>query len=73
MTLFITQQTEVLTFHHVDEILEVLPSKDKLTNSASLPLNILLFSATQSGIYRVESRIQGCPGFSYMGQILIRK
>ena len=25
MTLFITQQTEVLTFHHADEILEVLP------------------------------------------------
>ena len=25
MTLFITQQTEVLTFHHTDEILEVLP------------------------------------------------
>ena len=25
MTLFITQQTEVLTFHHADEIREVLP------------------------------------------------
>ena len=143
MNLFITQQTEVLTFHHADEILEVLPltlsmpecwvefckmtltfesvdeilwcdhsnesalpllsygaicfSKfytmkfanlveiflwshlavkgldEKLTNSASLTLNTLLSSATQSGIHRVESRIQGCPGFSYMGQILIRK
>ena len=46
---------------------------EKLTNSASLILNTLLFSTTQSGIHRVESRIQGCPGFSYMGQILIRK
>ena len=25
MTLFITQEAEVLTFHHADEILEVLP------------------------------------------------
>ena len=61
MTLLITQQTEVLTFHHAEEILEVLPLNEKFTNSASLTLNTLLFSATQSGIHRVESRIQGCP------------
>ena len=68
MTLFTTQQTEVLTFHHADEILEVLPLNEKLTNSAPLTLNTLLFSATQSGIHRVESRIHCCPGLSYMGR-----
>ena len=41
---------------------------EKLTNSASLTLNALPFSATQSGIHRVESRTQGCPGLSYMGR-----
>ena len=68
MTLFITQQTEVITFHHADEILEVLPLNEKLTNSDSLTLNTLLFSATQSGIHRVESRIHCGPGLSYMGR-----
>ena len=48
--------------------LAVKGSNEKLTNSASLTPNTLLFSATQSGIHRVESRIQGCPGLSYMGR-----
>ena len=55
---------EMLLWPH----LAVKGLNEKLTNSASLTLNTLPFSATQSGIHRVEPRTQGCPGLSYMGR-----